>query len=436
MSNILNNSNKQNDYSEFKVIFADTELEIFAEAAKIRENFCFINLSSEYAVNFVLEYEKIDILFISKNISNFENIIERAKRKKTKTFIIEKDLPKKFDNKNLEKIILKEFNSGKNNEKQRISRQRIFKKVIKPDKQIGDRDIKENIETVNSVEKKENESEKKSIKNNNSNIKNNKKDSLKEYVANERKNKGENQYKNIEKVKAVKQKIITVFRAKGGVGTTTISYFMATLLKNIKTLIIDLNFNEGCSDLGYYLNTPKTPNLTLFSESYDKNSFQNCLISINNSVDIILPPPSHEISNRIDLKEIYSLVELARKKYDLMIFDLPNKINEFYLGITDISDTLLIVSDESTGSLGRITEIVKKYIYDELKKVFVINKVKNPGNINANIEIIKKYLDPDYFLLIPYLKELDNHQDLKKVYFENLEGFNNLKNTALKILTS
>ena len=97
---------------------------------------------------------------------------------------------------------------------------------------------------------------------------------------------------------------------------------------------------------------------------------------------------------------------------------------------------MLIVSDESTGSLGRITEIVKKYIYDELKKVFVINKVKNPGNINANIEIIKKYLDPDYFLLIPYLKELDNHQDLKKVYFENLEGFNNLKNTALKILTS
>ena len=106
--------------------------------------------------SFVLEYEKIDILFISKNISNFENIIERAKRKKTKTFIIEKDLPKKFDNKNLEKIILKEFNSGKNNEKQRISRQGIFKKVIKPDKQIGDRDIKENIETVNSVEKKEN----------------------------------------------------------------------------------------------------------------------------------------------------------------------------------------------------------------------------------------------------------------------------------------
>ena len=72
-------------------------------------------------------------------------------------------------------------------------------------------------------------------------------------MANERKNKGENQYKNIEKVKAVKQKIITVFRAKGGVGTTTISYFMATLLKNIKTLIIDLNFNEGCSDLGLSL---------------------------------------------------------------------------------------------------------------------------------------------------------------------------------------
>lgn len=435
MSNILNNSNKQKDFSEFKIIFADTELEIFAEAEKIKKNFCFINLSSEYAVNFVMEYEKINILFISKNISNFESIIERAKSKKIKSFIIEKDLPKKFDYKNLEKIILKEFDANSINKKQIIKKQDIFKKIIESDKQIDKNNTKEEVD-INNICEKEIALEKKSIKNKKLKIKNNEKDYLTANVVNERENKKKDQYKSIEKVKTVKQKIITVFRAKGGVGSTTISFFIATLLNNIKTLIIDLNFNEGCSDLGYYLNTPKTPNLTFFSDGYDKNSLQNCLISISNNVDIILPPPSHEVSKNIDLKEIYTLVELARKKYDLMIFDLPNKINEFYLGITDISDTLLIISDESMGSLGRITEIVKKYIYDGLKKVFVINKVKNSSNINKNIEIIKKYLELDYFLLIPYLKELDSHLDLKKAYFENLEGFNNLKDTALKILTS
>lgn len=431
MSNILNNSNKQEDYSEFKIIVADTELDIFAETAKIKENFCFINLSSEYAVNFVLEYENIDILFISKNILNYENILQRAKNKKIKTFLIEEDLPKKFDYKNLGNIILKEFDNKKSNLKQKVKRHNLFKKVIKTNHKINANSIKEEKIKLNiSKDKTKTEKDK---KDKNLNIKNNKKNYPE---VNKDKNVDKSTDKNDEKVKAVKQKIITVLRAKGGVGTTTISFFIATLLDNIKTLIIDLNFNEGCSDLGYYLNTPKTPNLTFFPESYNEESFKNCLISINKNVDIILPPPSHEISNHIDLKDIYTLIEFARKKYDLMVFDLPNKINEFYLGITDISDTLLILSDESTGSLGRVTEIVKKYIYDGLKKVFIVNKIKNFSNINTNIEIIKNYLNLDYFLLIPYFKELDVCQDLKPIYFENLEGFNNLRDTALKILTS
>jgi len=431
MSNILNNSNKQEDYSEFKIIVADTELDIFAETAKIKENFCFINLSSEYAVNFVLEYENIDILFISKNILNYENILQRAKNKKIKTFLIEEDLPKKFDYKNLGNIILKEFDNKKSNLKQKVKRHNLFKKVIKTNHKINANSIKEEKIKLNiSKDKTKTEKDK---KDKNLNIKNNKKNYPE---VNKDKNVDKSTDKNDEKVKAVKQKIITVLRAKGGVGTTTISFFIATLLDNIKTLIIDLNFNEGCSDLGYYLNTPKTPNLTFFPESYNEESFKNCLISINKNVDIILPPPSHEISNHIDLKDIYTLIEFARKKYDLMVFDLPNKINEFYLGITDISDTLLILSDESTGSLGRVTEIVKKYIYDGLKKVFIVNKIKNFSNINTNIEIIKNYLNLDYFLLIPYFKELYVCQDLKPIYFENLEGFNNLRDTALKILTS
>ena len=50
-------------------------------------------------------------------------------------------------------------------------------------------------------------------------------------------------------IKTIKQKIVTVFRAKGGVGSTTIAVFLAFIVNTIKTLIIDLNFNEGCSDL-------------------------------------------------------------------------------------------------------------------------------------------------------------------------------------------
>ena len=58
MSSILNNKEIK-DYSNFKVIIADTEYETFDEILKIKENFSFINLSSEFAVNFIIEYEKL-----------------------------------------------------------------------------------------------------------------------------------------------------------------------------------------------------------------------------------------------------------------------------------------------------------------------------------------------------------------------------------------
>lgn len=427
MNNILNNNYNSEDLSSFKIIVADTELYIFGETAKITENFCFINLSSEYAVNFVLEFEKIDILIISKNISNYENIIIKAKAKKIKTFLIENDLPKKYDYKNIEKILLTEFELKKRIRQQKNNNNGLFQRLLMKEKKGKIEKIAENKKDLKEPETNKNLIDVQNEKNKIIKLNNRKKNYLKD---------SQDDFIKAGKLKAVRQKIITVIRAKGGVGCTTISYFIASLLNNIKTLIVDLNLNEGCSDLGYFLDTPKSPNLTFFSENLNKESLTNSIISINESIDIVLPPPSHEICRRIDLKEIYILVELARKNYDLIIFDLPNKVNEFYLGVADITDTLFILSDESMGSLGRITEIIKKYVYEDLNKIFVVNKVKNIKKINSKVGVLKNYLKLKYLILIPYYKELDSIHNFKAVNFNDFEGFNNLKNIAFEILTS
>jgi len=440
MNDILINNIPQDNYSEFKIIVADTDLDIFEEIKKIKENFCFINLNSEYAINFVMEYEKIDLALVSMNIPNIEKIIDRAKRRKIKLLIVEKDLPKNFDSKHIRKIFIREFENKKSTSKPKESKEikGLLNRMFKTNRETINIKNSTDNSTSSSLMRSENEVEiklkdnKKIINTKNMHMNNIENEIKYDDLIVKKKNKKDKE----EKIRAVKQKILAVLRVKGGVGSTTITYFIATLLNNIKTLIIDLNFSEGCSDLGYYLNTSKTPNLTFFSENCDKNSFESSLININKNLDIILPPPSHEISDRIDLKEIYTLVDIARKKYDLMIFDLPNKIDEFYLGITDIIDILILISDESLGSLGRMTEVVSKYIYDGLEKIFIVNKIKNFKNINPNIEIIKNYLKINCFLFIPYFKELDSILDLKQSYFENLDGFENLKETTLKMLTS
>ena len=75
-----------------KVIIADTDLETFNGLKELDERFNTVFLSSEFAVNFILEYEKIDIVIISKKISNLNGIIERARKRDTKILMMGNDL--------------------------------------------------------------------------------------------------------------------------------------------------------------------------------------------------------------------------------------------------------------------------------------------------------------------------------------------------------
>ncbi|GAG86085.1 unnamed protein product, partial [marine sediment metagenome] len=105
MDNTYDLNGKINDYIDsFNIIFADRDLETFERIQKLRDRFNFINLSSDFAVNFILEYEKIDLVIISRKISNLENIIRRANRKKINVYILGKDINLPLNEKEIENI--------------------------------------------------------------------------------------------------------------------------------------------------------------------------------------------------------------------------------------------------------------------------------------------------------------------------------------------
>jgi len=76
----------------FNVIIADTQWETFEALSDIMENYNFLNLSSEFAVNFILDYEKIDIIIIGLKIGGLEAISKKAERKKVKVYVLGRDL--------------------------------------------------------------------------------------------------------------------------------------------------------------------------------------------------------------------------------------------------------------------------------------------------------------------------------------------------------
>jgi len=504
MNEILYNYNLNIKYSDYKIIIADTDLNTFNEIAKIKEDFSFINLSSDFAVNFVMEYEKIDYILISKKINNLDKIIDKAEKRKIKVFILGKDVDTPIDFEKVRNLLLSDIknNINTNNKKEnlaklfknffkfKINHQEQNKNVIFKDKEnknfikseasnndnnnsniilnenkniikaenknliikstnINKTQVSPELDFKNSISKK-NKKEKNSFaeiisQNNLSNnvaIKEdnqNKNDCLIDScqkLNNEDKSENENKPEKLNyQLKAFKQKIVAVTKAKGGVGSTVISIFLGSLFKNLRTLIVDLNFSEGGSDIAYYLDIPKIPNIMVFTEGFDKNSFNNSVQNVLQGLDIIQSPLTYLQSKEIDLKDIYCLTDIARKKYDLIIFDLPNNINEFYLGVIDLADLLIMVSDCTNGSIGRLLSINSKYIYEELEKILIINKFNKNNPLKVSPDNLKDYFNIKTIATLNEIDSLSSKSDFKLFNFNQFDDFKDLSNIAIEILT-
>src|SRR3989337_2440449 len=94
-------SDKINGYTNsFNFILAHKDMETFKKIQNLNNKFNFINLSSDFAVNFILEYEKIDLI-IKPNYRPDEKIGDHTIKEDEKYDLkCEKKLINKVVNKN------------------------------------------------------------------------------------------------------------------------------------------------------------------------------------------------------------------------------------------------------------------------------------------------------------------------------------------------
>ncbi|MBM3707285.1 MAG: hypothetical protein FJW69_02930 [Actinobacteria bacterium] len=480
--------------SELNVIIADTDWQTFELLSKLGKDFNFINLSSDFAVNFILDYEKVDVVILSKKISGHNEILKKARKRKANLYILGKDLKYPVDVEQI-KGVLEEEKAAKNKvckSRQDRGLRKYFKRFLMPDTRIDENDdYWDRVGGKNLVQHEEIISEKISGKDISEN-KDDEKDSaedvlfgsgsdlpeskpdlkdlddLRNYSFPESRNSSEEDfwgnyqkepeytasterqdrdlfqnkgYKNLSEniasknTVALKQKIIVFTKAKGGVGSTLLSLFLGYEFRKLKTLLIDLNFSEGGSDLGYYLNIPKVPNMIIFTEGYNRAAIDNSIINIKDSFDILQSPPTYELSKKLDLQDIYSLIDIARRKYHLIIFDLPNLINDIYLGVLDMADLVLMISDFTLGSVGRLASINNRFIYNDLEKILVMNRARNGNGFAFTKNQLKEFFNLKELIILNENEILSGRTDFTNLNFSNLKDFSNLTTKVLGLLT-
>ncbi len=613
----------------FNVIIADTDWETFEALSGIRENYNFLNLSSEFAVNFILDYEKIDVIIISLKIGGLEAIEKKAERKKTKVYLLGKDLKCPVDREEVLRTLKKEY------DEKIIQRQpgqggqimASFKKLFKfmptestrPDKPAGNRqtnkkivdkriafnkpadkntsnsgpvnikhgkkqdkksqfyndfwkevateadencldseEVKKPGQNMHEYGKNEYRKDKewtpkleqtlegkvennefpgfdlqdnkkyaadKNFENNGSKIKGfdhisvdnsfkqgqetnnpdinssetdnpkitnpytknphtNNSDATNSYITNpdtndaytnnldsdsqyaddlytinskinnphtndsyfndpygaafeknSRLEEKENLMQMTGKVITIKQKIMVFVKAKGGVGSTFLSLYLAHEFRKLKTLLIDLNFSEGGSDIGYYLGMPKSPNMMLFTEGYNRASMDNSVISFKGHFDILQSPPSYDLTKKLDMQDIYSIVDVAKKKYHLLIFDLPNQVDDIFFGVLDMADIAILVSDYTPGSIGRLASINKRFIYNDMEKILVLNKNKNNNSHSFIKNNISEFFSLKEIVNIDENSMLSGKSDFWGCDFSNFKEMLGFKKKVMECLT-
>ena len=452
--------NKINRYiNSFNIILADKDLETFERIRKLNNKFNFINLSSDFAVNFILEYEKIDLIIISKKISNLQNIIEKANRKKISVYILGRDIKLPINEEEIENILLKEI---KNKIISRESRHFNIKKYIsyflnlgrakeltlqsnnRPGGRIKDRSKEENNKYDYKCEKRlsskvidredlfkgsKKSNDDKEVNNSRFHKKNPDTEFEKKIISVQ---KDDLEIKNI---KTIKQKIIILSKAKGGVGSTTISIFLGYMFDRVKTLLVDLNFSEGGGDISYYLDIPRAPNILNFIDGYNRNSLENSVIRIKKNLDILQAPPTYEMSRKVDLQDIYCLADIAKKKYHLIIFDLPNRFDDLVLGVIDLADLLIMVSDHTLGSIGRLIKMNNRFIYNDLEKILIVNKYSKANGLNLFENQIEQFFNLKDFLFLDESEMLRGKSEFSDFDFNNLKSFNCLTEKVFDLLT-
>ena len=460
MDKISSLDNKINRYiNSFNIILADKDLETFERIRKLNNKFNFINLSSDFAVNFILEYEKIDLIIISKKISNLQNIIEKANRKKISVYILGRDIKLPINEEEIENILLKEI---KNKIISRESRRFNIKKYIsyflnlgrakeltlqsknKPGGRIKDRSKEENNKYDYKCEKRlsskvidredlfkgsKKSNDDKEINNSCFHKKNSDMEFEKKIISVQKDDLG------IKNIKTIKQKIIILSKAKGGVGSTTISIFLGYMFDRVKTLLVDLNFSEGGGDISYYLDIPRAPNILNFIDGYNRNSLENSVIRIKNNLDILQAPPTYEMSRKVDLQDIYCLADIAKKKYHLIIFDLPNRFDDLVLGVIDLADLLIMVSDHTLGSIGRLIKMNNRFIYNDLEKILIVNKYSKANGLNLFENQIEQFFNLKDFLFLDESEILRGKSEFSDFDFNNLKSFNCLTEKVFDLLT-
>ncbi|SHE97652.1 hypothetical protein SAMN02745218_01191 [Desulfofundulus australicus DSM 11792] len=146
-----------------------------------------------------------------------------------------------------------------------------------------------------------------------------------------------------------RQRVVSVWRAKGGAGCTAVAIHLAHVVAEVMTvLFVDMDFSVGGSDATLYLGLPDSPDM----ETFTRKGLESAVVQVEPGL-WALRPPAFPGSFQFGSEDVTRLVVEARKSFDAVVFDLPNRDDGYVAEAVNCSNAVVMVTLGFPGELVR-----------------------------------------------------------------------------------
>jgi len=202
-------------------------------------------------------------------------------------------------------------------------------------------------------------------------------------------------------------KMLSVFGAKGGVGTTTIATNLAvSLAKHTKkaVLLVDLNLQFGNAAL--FLNVqPEYSIVDLANHLNDVEPelLKNVLSKHSSGVWLLSGPARVEEAEAITVSHLDQILAILKAVFDYIVIDTKNSFDDLTLKALDESDSVLTVFTADLPGIynaRRCLEVFQRMDYSQEKVLLVLNRA-GANNGGIDVDGLEKSLNCPIYWRVP-----------------------------------
>jgi pilus assembly protein CpaE len=158
-------------------------------------------------------------------------------------------------------------------------------------------------------------------------------------------------------------RLLALYGAKGGVGTTTIAINAAIALHRElgrKVALVDANLQFGDHRVFLDLGLDKKSIVDIVSApTIDVDLVKQVMVRHDSGVDLLLAPPSPETAELVDVDHMPQVLDILRSLYDYVVIDLDKRLDELNLRMLDQADRLYVVMTADLSCLKNVRLVLE-----------------------------------------------------------------------------